>query len=385
MESLSSRGCLVSVRPSRLFPKKKHLFFQAALLAGLLLGASGESAAFEKKDKDKEIKEIIKTLSRDGIDPGWLEKAFAGAEFKSRIIELISKPAERRLVWWEYRNLLISEHRIKEGAKFWKTHEKTLIQAEQKWGVPPAIILGILGVETGFGSNTGGFRVMDALYTLGLGYPRRAKFFKKELHEFLRLANAQNMDPLSLTGSYAGAMGVPQFMPSSYREYAVDFDGDGQTDIWHSMTDSIGSVAAYLQRHGWQAGLPVALPARITKPVYKKFIGKGSPAKPEATLGKAKRMGWIPDSKEPLALSNRRPLLVRGLKMALEDDDQGQSRSEYWLTTKNFYALTRYNISNLYAMAVWRLGQEIEKVYRSDQESQPALTSHTPPQEQETR
>ena len=341
-------------------PVRKRLWLPGLLLAGSLLALPGTGAAFEKEEKEKEINALISDLShKDKIDKVWLEKAFEGAVFKPRIIELISKPAEHRLTWGQYRNLLISEHRIREGAKFWNAHRRTLENAQEKWGVPAAIIVGILGIETGYGANTGGFRVMDALYTLGLGYPRRAPFFKKELKAFLRLAYTQDLDPLSLTGSYAGAMGLPQFMPSSYLAYAVSFDEDPKKiDIWSSVPDAIGSVAAYLQRHGWKQGLPVALQAQVSGSSYKSFVSKRS--LPKKTLRKARQLGWKPEAHSSAGLPASLP--VRGLELTADD----KGRLEYWLTTKNFYALTRYNTSDLYAMAVWQLGQEVERRRAAD-------------------
>lgn len=341
-------------------PVQGRLWLPGLLLTGSLLALPGTSAAFEKEEKEKEINAIISDLSqKDSIDKAWLEKAFAGAVFKQRIIELISKPAEHRLTWGQYRNLLISEHRIREGAKFWDAHRRTLENAQEKWGVPASIIVGILGIETGYGANTGGFRVMDALYTLGLGYPRRAPFFKKELKAFLRLAYNQDLDPLSLTGSYAGAMGLPQFMPSSYLAYAVSFDEDPKKiDIWSSVPDAIGSVAAYLQRHGWKKGLPVALQAQVSGSAYKSFVSKRS--LPKKTLRKARQLGWKPEGQASAKLPASLP--VRGLELTADD----KGRLEYWLTTKNFYALTRYNTSDLYAMAVWQLGQEVERRRAAD-------------------
>ena len=308
------------------------------------LATAAEQADFNKQELNNFINELVK---EDGFSRTDLEKLFAKAEYKTRIIELISKPAERRLTWGEYRNLFINDRRINQGVEFWKENKDLLDQAAAKYGVAPATIIGILGIETGFGRNSGGFRVVDALSTLGFGYPRRAAFFKKELRSLLQLAKQQGFDPLELKGSYAGAMGIPQFMPSSYLAYAVDFDGNGQADIWNSNADAIGSIASYLSRHGWTAGEPVAARATVTGKNTDNFISKNS--KPAHTLSDASKMGWKSTTYLPNSIK------VRGLEL---DGSQG---TEHWLTTNNFYVITRYNRSDLYAMAVWQLGDHVEK------------------------
>ncbi len=305
---------------------------------------AAEQADFNKQELNSFINELVK---EDGFSRTDLEKLFAKAEYKTRIIELISKPAERRLTWGEYRNLFINDRRINQGVEFWKENKELLDQAAEKYGVSPAAIIGILGIETGFGRNSGGFRVVDALSTLGFGYPRRATFFKKELRSLLQLAKQQGFDPLELKGSYAGAMGIPQFMPSSYLAYAVDFDGNGQADIWNSNADAIGSIASYLSRHGWTAGEPVAARATVSGKNTDNFISKSS--KPAHTLKDASKMGWKSTTYLPKSIK------VRGLEL---DGSQG---TEHWLTTNNFYVITRYNRSDLYAMAVWQLGDHVEK------------------------
>ena len=320
----------------------------AILAAGLTFSVPGYSAepaqGFDQADINSFIDELVQ---EDSFSRSDLEKVFREVEYKERIIELISRPAERRLTWWEYRNLFINDRRIDRGVEFWKTHQKTLDQAAKEYGVSPAVIIGILGIETGFGRNKGGFRVVDALSTLGFGYPRRAEFFRKELKEFLLLARDQGFNPLSLTGSYAGAMGIPQFMPSSYRAYAIDFDKSGQVDIWSSPADAIGSIAAYLSRHGWVEGKPVASRATVKGEQYAKLIAN-SP-RPTRSLNEARTLGWKPNMVIPSTDK------VRGLTL------DGKNGPEYWLTMTNFYVITRYNKSDLYAMAVMQLGRHVEK------------------------
>lgn len=179
---------------------------------------------------------------------------FAEVQRKQSILDAISRPAERVKPWKDYRPMFITDARIARGVDFWRQHEAVLARAEQEYGVPAQYIVAIIGVETFFGRNTGNYRVIDALSTLGFDYPPRAEFFRKELREFLLLAREEQLDPLTLKGSYAGAMGLPQFMPSSFRNFAVDFDGDGHINIWNNPDDAIGSVASYFKRHGWVPG-----------------------------------------------------------------------------------------------------------------------------------
>ncbi len=299
---------------------------------------------FKKQDVQNFINELIK---EHGFSRPELEKVFASIEYKPRIVELISTPAERKLAWWEYRNLFINDRRINQGVAFWVKHRKILEKAEKDYGVSPAVIIGILGIETGFGRNSGGFRVVDALSTLGFGYPRRASFFKKELREFLILAREQGFDPLTLKGSYAGAMGIPQFMPSSYRAYAIDYDGSGQADIWGSPADAIGSIASYLHKHKWAAGKIVAAKAEVKGEKFTSVISQNP--RPKKTFDEAKKFGWQSEK----ALSGNAK--VRGIEL------EGKGGAEYWLTMHNFYVITRYNRSDMYAMAVWQLGSHVEQ------------------------
>ncbi|MCL6269125.1 lytic murein transglycosylase B [Sansalvadorimonas sp. 2012CJ34-2] len=320
----------------------------AVFLTGLFLSVPSYGEGFNKADIDGFIDELVRD---EGFSRPVLEKMFNDVEYKSRIVEIMQRPAEKRLTWAEYKNLLINDKRINDGVEFWRAHRKTLEKASSEYGVSTSVIIGILGIETGFGQNSGGFRVVDALATLGFKYPRRATFFRKELKEFLILAREQGFDPLTLTGSYAGAMGIPQFMPSSYREYAIDFDKDGQADIWESPADAIGSIASYLSRHGWQKGKPVAAKASVQGQKYAKAIDKNP--RPTHSVNEVKNLGW----RTTRVLSDT--ARVRGLKL------EGRSGTEHWLTLTNFYVITRYNKSDLYAMAVYQLGDMIEKKMKS--------------------
>ncbi|OII56879.1 lytic murein transglycosylase B, partial [Pseudomonas putida] len=202
-----------------------------------------------------QVAQFVGEMSRDyGFAPEQLMGVFAEVQRKQSILDAISRPAERVKPWKDYRPMFITDARIARGVDFWRQHEAVLARAEQEYGVPAQYIVAIIGVETFFGRNTGNYRVIDALSTLGFDYPPRAEFFRKELREFLLLAREEQLDPLTLKGSYAGAMGLPQFMPSSFRNFAVDFDGDGHINIWNNPDDAIGSVASYFKRHGWVAG-----------------------------------------------------------------------------------------------------------------------------------
>ena len=218
---------------------------------------------------------------------------------------------------------------------------EALARAEQEYGVPAQVIVSIIGVETFYGRNTGNYRVIDALSTLGFDYPPRAEFFRKELREFLLLAREEQVDPLSLKGSYAGAMGLPQFMPSSFRAYAVDFDGDGHINIWSNPDDAIGSVASYFKRHGWVAGEPVVIRADVTGDRADEGLTQG--IEPVKTVGELRALGWSSHD----ALRDDMPVTAFRL--------EGENGPEYWMGLKNFYAITRYNRSVMYAMAVHQL------------------------------
>ncbi|WP_461535810.1 lytic murein transglycosylase B [Spongorhabdus nitratireducens] len=302
-------------------------------------------AFHEREDVRLFIDEMVREQK---MDRAYLEKLFKQIEPRERIVSIMERPAEKRMEWDRYRDIFITDARIKKGVEFWEKYADLLHAASIKYGVPPEVIVGIIGVETYFGRQSGGFRVVDSLATLGFNYPRRAKFFQKELRELLILSREQGFDPLSLTGSYAGAMGIPQFMPSSFRVYAVDFSGNGRSDIWNDPADAIGSVANYLSVHGWEQGKPVASRAHV-KGNFEEGLTDGP--SPKQTVGALQKYGWKP-----------RNILAPGAK-ATGLRFNGKNGPEYWVTLKNFYVITRYNRSNLYAMAVYQLGQEVKQAY----------------------
>ncbi|GMQ87452.1 MAG: lytic murein transglycosylase B [Gammaproteobacteria bacterium] len=283
-----------------------------------------------------------------------LETLFSKAEKREDILEAISRPAEKTKPWYEYRKIFVKPKRIEGGVKFWKENVDILERAAQQYSVDPAIIVAIIGVETRYGANTGSYRVIDALSTLAFAYPPRSKFFRSELEQFLILAREEDVNTRTAKGSYAGAMGYGQFIPSSYRNYAVDFNGDGKRDLWNSLDDIIGSVANYFHRHGWQAGEPVA--NKVTSSASIKAMQVSEKLKPgKKTAGDFAREGItstpsLPDD-QPVAL------------LELEQNDG----TEHWLTSNNFYVITRYNRSPLYSMAVYQLSEAIQDVYQHSQ------------------
>ena len=267
------------------------------------------------------------------------------AKYQQSIIDAISRPAERRLNWGEYRAIFIEQRRINQAFQFWKEHKETLLRAEEVYGVPPEIVLAIMGVETRFGRITGNYRVLDALSTLGFDYPKRADFFLGQLGDYLRLARQEGVEPGVLKGSYAGAMGYGQFIPSSFLAYAVDFDGDKQRDIWGNPVDAIGSVANYFARHGWRPGEPIISEVLLNGSVDSEWFNKS--LKPELTLGEWRQRGVIAQSE---LADNQLATLMR---MSTDQGDQ------YLLGLHNFYVITRYNHSRLYANAVRELSEAI--------------------------
>ncbi len=277
------------------------------------------------------------------------------AENQQSIVKAMSRPAEKVKPWHEYRKIFVSELRIKRGVEFWQQHEETLERAYKEYGVDPAIIVSILGVETNYGRNTGSYRVIDALSTLAFDYyhsiekrESRKKFFTIQLENLFLLAREQKKDPLSLTGSYAGAMGWGQFMPDSYRDYAVDFDGDNLADIWTNPTDAIGSVANYFNKKGgWKKDQPVATRVHIGEKLDTQGLNKMR--RPKVTIAELIVRGYQP------VQNFAEDSLAFPMKLTAKYAD------EYWLGFNNFYAIGRYNPRIKYAMAVYQLSLMIKE------------------------
>lgn len=300
-------------------------------------------------DLDKFIDEMVQDHAFNRTE---LETLFAQVEVKDSILKAISKPAEKSKPWYEYREIFLDQARINAGVAYWKKHAEALTKAEKELGVPAEIILAILGVETRFGGNMGSFRVVDALSTLAFRYPPRSPFFRSELKNFLILTREEEMSQLEPIGSYAGAMGLGQFMPSSFREYAVDFDNDGHRDIWNNPTDAIGSIANYLRRHGWQPGQTTVHATEYEgNDLPQDLIDRG--LKPSVTREELRKSGLSTDQ------------LPAGDDVITVFSLTQPGGEELWLGRQNFYAITRYNHSRMYAMAVIQLSEAIRDGYES--------------------
>ncbi len=315
------------------------------LLTGIIATSLFTSAA-EAFDRPELRAFIDEMVTEHDFKKQELMTLFDQVELRPKIIAAITRPAEGK-AWFEYRPIFVTPESIEGGLDFWSEHADILARAERTYGVPPEIIVAIIGVETRYGQNTGSYRVLDALSTLAFDYPKRADFFRSELKEYLILTREENIEPLSIKGSYAGAMGYPQFIPSSYRNFAVDFDNDGRRDLLNNITDVIGSVANYFSKHGWQPGAAVAVPATVSGDKYTALLGQ---LKPEISLRNLKQRGVSFDADN------------------LRDDQRGallefetESGMEYWVGLQNFYTITRYNHSPLYALAVYQLSQAIRE------------------------
>lgn len=290
---------------------------------------------------------VTEMSSGHGFDRGELESLFATARLRPSVIERITRPAEAK-PWYEYRKIFLVERRIAGGAEFWREQANTLARAEATYGVAAEVIVAILGVETLYGRYRGKDPVLESVATLAFDYPKRGKFFRSELEQFLLLAREEGFDPLAIQGSYAGAMGWPQFISSSYRRLAVDFDGDGRRDLLDNPVDAIGSIANYLDRHGWQVGRSVAARARVKGTGYLSLVKLGM--KPKTPVGE-------------LAGAGIKATVPVHAKRAAVLEMKGERGKEYWLGFDNFYAITRYNHSALYALAVHQLSEAIRDRY----------------------
>ena len=291
---------------------------------------------------------INEMVNKHGFTMSELSSVLARVELSESVLKAISRPAEK-LPWYKYRPIFLQPDRIRKGIEFWRENTTVLNQAQKIYGIPVEIIVAIIGVETRYGKNAGNYKVINSLATLAFEYPDRAAFFKSELEQFLLLAREQGFDPVTITGSYAGAMGIPQFIASSYRNYAVDFDNDGVIDIWTNIADTIGSIANYFSKHGWSRGQQIAVPAVVKGDLYTRILTNDlkprTPAADLAAYGISHNSGLVPGSY---------------VKLLNLETDKGY---EYWLGFENFYVITRYNNSMLYAMAVYQLAREVRSGY----------------------
>jgi membrane-bound lytic murein transglycosylase B len=317
-----------------------------SLLAGLPEPAwSAAPPTSSQRPLRPEIESFIDEMAlKHAFDRKSLRRIFRQAQPRPAVIRAISTPGTAR-PWHEFRRLYIEEKRISGGIGFWRQNAATLARARREYGVPEEIIVATIGVETFYGRNVGRFKVLEALSMLAFDYPPRAPLFRAELEEFLLLTRETGFDALGTRGSYAGALGIPQFLPSSYRKYAVDFDGDGRPDLWESPADAIGSVANYYRSFGWQTGAAIVVEAQVSGEEVENTIAAG--IKPHASIAELRQRGIV-----PLAPVDEEALAAL---MRVE----AESGPQHWLGLQNFYVITRYNRSVNYAMVVYELAREL--------------------------
>jgi membrane-bound lytic murein transglycosylase B len=364
---------------SLFFRFSSHRFLSALLLIAVSAGAASTSAAKDTKPRRIKVQQAAEQdaayanrpeamrfaedmASRRDLDVQWVRDAIGQARFSPTIVRLMQPPAKTFTKNWRvYRSRFIDPVRITAGVRFWQDNQATLARAEVEYGVPAEIIVGIIGVETIYGRDTGKFRVLDALTTLAFDFPaahprarERSEFFKGELEQFLSHQNRLGNNPLAPRGSYAGAMGMPQFMPSSWVKYAVDFDGDGKVDLWDSPADVIGSVANYFKAFNWQPGMPTHYAVRFDSATLDMNALMAPDILPTFSVASFAAKGAVLEGN---ALNHTGPLAL--IELLNGDPNNGGSAPSYVAGTENFYAITRYNWSSYYAMAVIDLGREV--------------------------
>ncbi len=322
--------------------------YSCVVLIALWLFPVGDGVASSFSARPEVQKFMAEMVAKHGFDAHQLNRQFAQVKPLPRITRMMTGAYVKAPNWSDYRANFVNPRNVARGVEFWNDHAEDLARARQTYGVPEEVIIAILGVETRYGSFPLPYRVFDSLATLAFDYPRRAEFFRNELEQYLLLTREEGRNPLTIKGSFAGAMGIPQFMPSSYRNLAVDFDGDGRRDLLGSPSDAIGSVANFLKFHGWLAAEPVAL--------LGKSKGDGVPAELISTALKPERTfaEYLTDYLEPAApIPSSAPVALFAVA--------GDGGAEYWLGLTNFYVITRYNRSLFYALAVHQLSEEIRQ------------------------
>lgn len=324
----------------------KRIF--GTLLFAACLGPTTNALALGNFASNPEVIAFSRDMEqRHGFNADTLLNQFAQTQSNPKVLQLIKPPASPTQRSWErYRPRFLNSQRIEGGIRFWQENRIALTRARAMYGVPEEVIVAIIGVETVYGRNTGNFGVLEALATLAFDYPRRADFFREELEQFLLLARENDMDALAVKGSFAGAIGIPQFMPGSQRRYAIDFDGDQKVDLSGSVNDAIGSVARFLEQHGWQNDQPVAVMAKINGEPERALIEAG--IRPSLKASELAQRGISGNADESATV-------------ALIDLVSPGRATEYWLGFENFYVITRYNRSSFYAMSVFQLAEEIRK------------------------
>ncbi|MFL2538388.1 MAG: lytic murein transglycosylase B [Candidatus Rariloculaceae bacterium] len=298
------------------------------------------------QERDTFIEEMVETHN---FDRPQLTRILSNIDINERILEAISRPAERVLPWHEYRQIFLNDARINGGVEFWINHADMIQKASEFYGVAPEMLVSILGIETYYGQRTGNYRVVDSLATLAFAYPPRADFFRSELESFFLLVTEEDIDPDVVMGSYAGAMGAGQFISSSYRAYAVDGDSDGRRDLWNNWDDVLSSVANYFSAHGWQPGEQVAIRASVSQNRLMDVVANSMSL--DESIGSLRDSGYVFSTE----LSEETPATVLSL--------QGENGQEYWVGYHNFHVITRYNHSVMYALAAYQLGEIIRTGY----------------------
>jgi membrane-bound lytic murein transglycosylase B len=313
-----------------------------------LASLAGDDNRLPYHQRNEVIAFVSEMVKKHGFVADELHNLFAGVEFQSSVVKAMEPPSSPNVRSWErYKSRFVNQNRINRGIRFMQEYSAELKRARQKYGVPEEIITAIIGVETLYGQNTGSYRVIDALTTLAFDYPRRAEYFRGELEQYLLLSREQGLDYYSVLGSYAGAIGLPQFMPTNVRQLAVDFDGDGQVDLRNSVVDAIGSVARYLAEHGWKTGEPITDQVRFNDAVPDAWLESILPVMTKQDI---KHVNFTTASK-----------LDEALNFAVIPLVTPEKPSEFWLGFNNFYVITRYNKSTFYAMSVFQLAEAISQ------------------------
>lgn len=325
----------------------RHFVHQTLLASLIMIGSISTAIADDAFVARPEVKNFIQMMvKKHHFNQQQLTELFKQVKIRPQVMKAIKKPMEKE-PWRLYQMMFVSQSRIKHGVEFWEKYKTVLERAEKEYNVPASIIVATIGVETRYGERTGNHRVIDALSNLAFSGSPRAGFFRKELAEFLLLSREQKLNPLTVMGSYAGAIGQPQFMPSSYRYYAVNFSGTGKTDLINDEEDVIGSIANYYHKHGWSMNRPVAVQADLYGGRFSYFWGKTYPKRP-LTIGELPQYGITPKVK----------IINKDLKVKVIELDNIFTK-EYWLSFPNFDVIKRYNSSDLYAMAVYQLSYHI--------------------------
>lgn len=326
-----------------LFRIPKIFYF---ICLAFLLNACATTSYSQRPQVQQYIQQVAQ---QNNFDPNKLTQLFNNVKPDKRVLASMTKPSEA-MPWYAYRPIFLTQKRIQQGVLFWQQHATTLAYASKEYGVAPEIIVAILGVETVYGRGEGGYSALDSLATLAFDYPPRANYFRGELTQFLLLTREIPIDPLAVRASYAGALGAPQFMPSSYRHYAVAYNLDHYPNLFSNSDDYIVSVARYFQMNGWQAGGSVTVPARVVGQAHDELVQHGY--NPKLTLTQLSQLGIYP--------ARYLPNSTRASLVSL----QTHSGEQYWLGLHNFYVITRYNSSPLYAMAVYQLSQAVKTNYQ---------------------